>query len=268
MMKHWLVTLAATVSCAFAQAAPEWAKDLTPGTPGPFPLLAPTSLDLQLTWKGMLNSGKLKMEFAPPDSKKPGMYVVRSSATSMGAAAALFPYQHSFWAEVNPKSLQPALFQATETDKAETSTTTVQFSDKQVTSHEMKKQLKTGTVSTKDRTFTFTPVYDIFSAMLHVRSQKLDAGDKICIVIQPFDQPYLLRVKSLGSEQHNGQKAIRLSLSMSKIHRRKMTLEPYKKLTGPATLWLSDDADRVPIEFRASVFIGEVRATLINRQKL
>jgi len=268
MMKHLFLTLAATVSCAFAQAPPEWAKDLTPSTTGPFATMLPMSLDFQLSWKGMLDSGKLRMDFAPPDVKKPGRYVVRTSASSTGAAAALFPYQHSFWAELDSKTMRPSLFRATEVDKKESSTTTVQYQDSKVVSSETTKNLQTGKVSTKDRTFLYTPVYDIFSAMLHVRSQNLNTGEKVCMVIQPFDQPYLLRVQSMGSEMHNGQKAIRLSLSMSKIHRRKMTLEPYTKLNGPATLWLSDDADRVPIEFRAAVFIGEVRATLVNRQKL
>jgi hypothetical protein len=29
-----------------------------------------------------------------------------------------------------------------------------------------------------------------------------------------------------------------------------------------ATLWLSDDANRLPLELRAEVFIGDVRMTL------
>jgi len=42
---------------------------------------------------------------------------------------------------------------------------------------------------------------------------------------------------------------------------------PYKKLKKPVTLWLSDDADRVPLELRAAVYIGDVRAVLTNFSK-
>jgi hypothetical protein len=34
-----------------------------------------------------------------------------------------------------------------------------------------------------------------------------------------------------------------------------------------ATLWLSDDEDRIPVELRAAVFIGDVRAVLTNFRK-
>ncbi|MFT3992183.1 MAG: DUF3108 domain-containing protein [Luteolibacter sp.] len=275
-MKRWLPRLSllaflfeASFSIASAQSAPSWAKDLTSPAPGPFSVPAsPLALDYQLSWQGTMNAGNLKMEFAPPDAKKPGQYVVRSSANSTGAAAALFPYQHHFWSESQPKSLKPALFQATEIDRKESTTTTVQFTDSKVTSHETSKTLSSGKISTKDRSFAFAPVYDIFTAMLHVRSQKLDQGDAVCIVIQPFDQPYLFRAKSLGNEDYEGKKSIKLSVTLQKINRRTLALEPYKKLKGPATLWLSNDEDRIPLSFTASTFIGQVRANLTHRSKL
>jgi hypothetical protein len=34
-----------------------------------------------------------------------------------------------------------------------------------------------------------------------------------------------------------------------------------------ATLWLSDDTDRIPLEFRAPVYIGDVRAVLTSFKK-
>lgn len=54
---------------------------------------------------------------------------------------------------------------------------------------------------------------------------------------------------------------------MQKIDRRSLKLKAYKKLKSDATLWLSDDADRVPIEFRAAVFIGDIRAVLVKQGK-
>jgi hypothetical protein len=34
------------------------------------------------------------------------------------------------------------------------------------------------------------------------------------------------------------------------------------------TLWLSDDANRIPVELRSEVFIGDVRMTLSGHRKL
>ncbi len=250
-----------------AKAAPAWQAELTSPAPGAFPKLAPTVLDLQVSWNGMINAGSIRMEFAPPAGKKPGAYVIRSTSSSHGAAALLFPYHSNFWSELDPASLRPRHFHSVETDKKETATTTVRYFPAKVESQEITRISKTGITRQTDRVFRFTPVFDIFSAMLHVRSQRLDAGDHITLVIHPFDNPYLLRVKVHGREIHAGRNAIRLTLGMHKIDRKTLALLPYKKLKKDATLWLSDDADRIPVELRATAFIGDVRATLAAHTK-
>jgi len=250
-----------------AQGAPAWQGELTSPAPGPFATLTPTVIDLQVSWNGTINAGTIRMEFAPPDSKKAGSYVTRSSATSTGAAALIFPYQSNFWSELNPTTLRPRYFHAVETDDEETVNTSVRHFPTKVESREDSKTLKSGTHKVTDHTFDFAPVFDIFSAMLHVRSQKLDPGDHVTLVIHPFDTPYLLRVKVVGREIHNGRKAIHLTMGMRKIDRKTLELLPYKKLKQDAHLWLSDDADRIPFELRAAAFIGDVRATLTALRK-
>lgn len=250
-----------------AAAAPAWKKELTSPAPGPFAKPVPSVIDLRLTWKGMINSGTMRIEFAPPNARKPGTYLVRSSSASTGAAAAVFPYKSDFWSEIDPTTLRPRFFHSTEADKKKAATTRVRYFADRVESHEVAKIAKTGLSKETKRIYHFAPVYDIFSGMLHVRSQKLAVGDRVVLVIHPFDNPYLLRVRVLGREVHNGRNAIRLSLGMQKIDRKTEELKPYKKLKQDATLWLSDDADRIPIEFRAAVFIGDVRATLVGHHK-
>lgn len=259
--------LAAGFCAQLALAAPAWQAELTSPAPGHFAKPAPTVLDLQVSWNGMISAGTVRMEFAPPDVAKPGSYIIRSSASSLGAAAVLFPYQTNFWSEVDPTSLRPRYFHAVETDDKETVNTTIRHFPTKTETHEEAKRLKTGTVKLTDRAFSFTPVFDMFSAMLHVRSQKLDAGDQITLAIHPLGTPYLLRVKVEGREVHAGRDAIRLTVGMQKIDRNTLELKPYKKLKRDATLWLSDDADRIPLELRAAVFIGDIRATLVAQHK-
>ena len=247
-----------------AAADPPWKKQLSPAVPGPFMPVPSGTIDLQVSWKGMIEAGNLRMEWAPPDANKPGTYVVRSSAQSSGLAAVLFPYQNHFWAELDPASLKPRLFHAVETDARETKTSTSRFFDDHVEYKESAKSLDGSKVSDKNVEFKFAPVFEIFSAMLMVRSQKLDDGDQIFLVIQPFDTTHLVHVTVKGHEVHHDRKTIRLSVSMDRIARKSLDLKPYKKLKGDATLWLSDDADRIPVELRAAVFIGDVRATLTN----
>ena len=250
------------------QAEPSWKPELTSPQPGAFPKPAPASLTLQVSWNGTLNAGTVRIDFAPPDVKKAGSYIIRSSAASHGAAALLFPYQTNFWSELATTSLRPRFFQAVETDHRETVTTTVRHFPNRVESCEITKPLKTGVGKQTDRVFEWSPVFDLFSAMLHVRSQKLATGDQIVLVIHPFDTPYLLRVKVLGREVHQGRNTIRLTVGLRKIDRKTSELIAYKKLKQDATLWLSDDAERLPVELRAAAFIGDVRATLVDLKKL
>lgn len=266
-MRPFLALFVLTLATAPA-AEPAWKSELTSPGPGAFPKLDPCVLDLQLSWKGMVDSGRIRMEFAPRDVSKPGATVVRSSARSLGAAAALFPYENHFWSEIDPVSFRPKLFRAVETDKSETVTTTTRHFPDRVECAESTRLTSSGVEKKKDRVFMASPVFDIFSAMLHVRSQKLDVGDKITLLVHPFDTPYLLRVAVSGREQHLGRDAIRLSVGMRKIDRKTMELLPYKKMKNDATLWLSDDKDRVPIEFRAAVFIGDVRAVITGFRKI
>ncbi|MEO5716327.1 MAG: DUF3108 domain-containing protein [Luteolibacter sp.] len=268
-MKNWCLAVllpALPISTVFADE-PAWKSELTSPALGPHANLAPTVLDFELSWNGTIDSGKLRIEFAPADAKKPDAYVVRSSASSLGAAAALFPYKSNFWSELDPATFRPKFFHSVEIDQSENVTTDVRHFPDRVECSETTKVLKTGVAKTSDKVFKFAPVFDIFSAMLHIRSQKLDEGDKIALVVCPFKTPYLLRVSVKGREVHNGRDSIRMTLGMRKIDRKTMELLPYKKLKQDATLWLSDDDDRVPIEFRAAAFIGDVRATLTGNRK-
>jgi hypothetical protein len=263
-----LLLLPLAAACGFLAAEPAWQNELTPAKPGPWPALAPCSMSYQVSWKGMLDSGRLHMEFAPKDVKKTGMLVVRSSAKSAGAAAALFPHQSHFWSEIFPDTLRPRLFHGVEIGRGETVTTTVRHLAGRVESHEKTQPHGKGAAVARTQVFRFSPMYDIFSAMLHVRSQKLAPGDRVTLAIHPFNNPYLLRVKVAGREIHNGRKTIRLNVEMRKIDRDTSELRPYKKMKKAATLWLSDDEHRIPVELRAAVFIGDVRAVLTDFRRL
>ena len=249
------------LSAGCVAAAPAWQKTLGPTKPGAHPAMPSCSITLRLSWKGMLDAGRLSIDFAPKGVHKPGMFVTRATATSLGPAAGLFPYKGSMWSEIHPSSLRPRFFSGTETDRKETVVTTNRYHSNRVECVEVTTP-KGGTAKTRSEIFHFSPVYDIYSAILLVRSQKLADGDTIRLVIQPFRTPYLLTVKVHAHELHLGRKSIRMGVSLSKIDRKTLALKPYTKMKREATLWLGDDADRIPLEFRAPVFIGDVRATL------
>lgn len=248
-------------------APPAWKSELTSPNRGPLPNPSPSSIELELSWKGMLRAGVVTIDFAPRDVKKSGVYCVRAASASLGATALLHPYRSDFWTEMNPKTLLPRYAHAVETEPKEITDTAVTYYADRAEAVETEKTVKTGASHKTSHVFREANVFDLFSAMLHVRSQLLAAGDEIKIVVMPFKTPYLLKVRVAAREVHNGRKAIRLNVGMRKIDRDTLELKPYKKLKKDITLWLTDDTDRVPLEIRAPAFIGDVRAKLVKHRK-
>lgn len=263
-MRH-LITLLLSAACACA--APAWEAELSPIKRGVHPPITPSTIDFSLSWKGMLNAGSLRIEFAPKGEKKQGVFVIKSSASSKGAASTLFPYSHSYWAEIDPASLGSRYFHATETDSKESVVTSNRYGSSKVAVHEVTTDTKSGGTATKSLSFPYGSARDMFSTILYIRSQKLDPGDQHTLLLIPFTTPYLLKVTVEAKERHLGRDCLRLSFALQKINRKTLELGVYKKLKKPATLWLSDDADRIPIELRAAAYIGDVRAIMTGFTK-
>jgi hypothetical protein len=259
----FLFVLASATLCA----NPEWTKELTSSKPGAHPTIQSSKLDFTLSWKGILKAGHLDIEFAPKKVSKPGYMVIKSNGYSQGVAKKLFAYNHSYWSEIKPTTLESRYFTSTETDSDEKVVTTNHYSSTKVNLNEVTTNLSNWKKTTLKETFSQPNVRDLFSAILFVRSQKLDVGDTHTMLILPFKSPYILKVRVEAKEKHEGKKSIRLSFALRKINLKTNELVAYKKLKKPVTLWLSDDTDRIPLELRASVYIGDVRAVLTKHTK-
>ena len=215
----------------------------------------------------MLKAGELEITFAPPGVSKTGKYVVTSQAKSLGAASAIYPYQHSHWAELEPKSFRSTYFRSDEKDHEESIQTTNRYQQNSVSSEETTVNNQSKKVANRAQKFPHGPARDLFSAILYIRSQKLAVGEEHTLLLLPFFSPYLLHVRSEAHEKHQGREAIRLKFSLRKIDNKTYALKPYKKLKRPVTVWFTNDADRIPLEIRADVFIGDVRAVLSSYKK-
>ncbi len=259
-------TLALLLALAIPAAA-DWRKEVTPAKLGPHPRLSPHQLDYQLSWKGMLQAGRLSFTFGERNPKGVSGYRVSARGGSRGLAAKLFPYQIDFRSRLDPSTLRPRSFTGIEDEGNEIKTTHSVWNGSTIRSTETTRVVKTGAQKEKKSEFTHPAVHDIFSCLLHVRSHPLKSGSTLVMPLQPFDKPYLARIHVQGREKLGGRDAIRLSLSLQRIDPASKELRAYKKLKS-ATLWLSDDQDRIPLEIRSSVFIGDVRMSLAGSRKL
>lgn len=267
-MKHFLSFSLCAFLCGNLQAQqspPAWSSQLTSAKPGKHPAISPQKLQYHLSWKGQVQAGEVEFVFG---AKGSNTQILQASCEgkSLGLAANLFPYRFDMQGKIQRTSLAPLLMHCNETDAEETQVTTVLYKPGKVDVKEISRPHATGVDSTKNTSFAYTPVFDAFSLMLFIRSQALKQGEQIVQVIHPFKTPYLAKIKVLGRENINGRAAIKMSIELTKITS-KRELTPYKKMKS-ATLWISDDYHRIPLELRVAAFIGDVRMTLKKQEVL
>lgn len=108
--------------------------------------------------------------------------------------------------------------------------------------------------------FVYPGVTDLFGGLLLIRSQKLRAGDVYTMVVYPQTAPYIATFKVMGSETvsiHETQRnAIRLDLKLQKLSKKGQS-EPYKSFKS-ASVWISDDANRMVLKAKAEIFVGSI----------
>lgn len=248
-------------------AAADWKSEVTPAKLGPHPKLAPQEFDYRLSWNGMVNAGKLTFTFGKPDPKFPSDYSARASGGSTGLASKLYRSKIALVSRLDPATLRPRACVGVQDEGDEVNTCRSTWAGTLVQTEQTIRITKNGKEGTVTSEFRFTPVHDVFSAMLLVRSHKLADGDRLTLPLLPFNKPYLLRVHVIGREKFAGRDTIKLDVALQKIEPKTKELLPYKKMKS-TTLWLSDDANRIPVELRSEVFIGDVRMTLAGARKL
>lgn len=262
-----LVALGALALTTHAVTA--WEKDVNTGKPGPHLKIRPVALSFQMSWNGAVNSGRANFLFGRKDRRYPNDFIAQCYGGSGGVAKALHPYTYNFTSFLSRDDYTPRFFIGTEKDAKEQKVTTNRygrrFSSKEVTTpHKKGAGAKTKISAFK---YSGSTVYDLLSAILYVRSLPLRKGDESVMVLHPFASPYLARVTVMGREAHRGRHCIKLDLKLQKIDSATGKLKSYKKMKK-AVMWISDDRERLPIEFRVDAFIGDVRAVLDGQKYL
>lgn len=254
---------------ASAVPPPDWIKEISPSLPGPFAAMKPCSVLYKLSWNNTVGAGEVTVNLL----ENGAFWVGTSSAASTGFARALWTYDCTLASVVDRASLRTDHFGHVEIDGGEQTDFQVEFrKDRLVTeARYLPKPGKKDKPLYSRRIFAYPQTDDLLSAILFVRSQKLEKGDRIKRVVQPFNVPYLVTYIVKGSEKRDVQgkdfSTIKVDVEIQKVDRRTLALAAYDKMKS-ATLWVSDDEFRLPVEIHADIFIGFVSARLVERKFL
>lgn len=237
-------------------AAPAWEATLTKDPPGTFPELKAVRTMYHFGWSG-LTAGKGDMHF----SKLPGKrFQLEASGGTTGLARALWKLDATYRGLANTDTLRPIETNQVEAYRRKKITTELTFTDSGVT----RTRTETGSKENKPKPFNFPNLFDLHSAMLYLRSQPLNDHAVYQIVVYPATSAYLATVTVLGHEHvsvHAGSyNAIKFDVQLKRIGK-DFELEPHKKFRR-ATVWVSDDENRIPLRIEAQIFVGTVFADL------
>ncbi|MDQ2866813.1 MAG: DUF3108 domain-containing protein [Verrucomicrobiota bacterium] len=254
-----MIALAMIVALDTAAAAGEWRATITRLPRGDFAQVRPFEATYNFSWSGIsAASADIRCQREPAD-----YLTLDGQGHTFGVARVLWKFDFSYHSCVRADTLRPVGMQQTQTERRKFTRTDQQFTDAGVETTRVE-----GKKSPKHTTYLCNGLNDLFSALLYVRSQPLADRDVYRLIVYPETTPYLATITVLGRESfksHAGNyRAIKMDLRLEKITK-KDELVPHKKFKR-ASVWLSDDSDRILLRAEAQIFVGTVAAELQSIQ--
>ena len=200
-----------------------------------------------------------EIHFTKPSNDK---FELEGTGRTSGFVRALWKLDVAQRAVANSHTLAPIETQQTENYRSKKIVTHLTFTNSGVTRARTENQ--GDKAETKSKQFIFPNLFDLHSAALYLRSQPLKQGSVYHLAIYPATNAYLAIIKVIRREKisvHAGTfNAIKLDLQLKRIGKH-LELEPHKKFRR-ATIWVSDDAERLVLRVDAQIFVGTVFAEL------
>ena len=258
-MNRWLLAcwIAIAASLAPGLRAADWRDSLTPLKPGIAPPLRPLEASYEFGWTA-LKAATAEFEFTRVNG---GQMRLTVHARTTGAARVLWRMDAEHVAFCDATTLRPIRLEETEIYKKKTEIANANFAPGYV---ERWRETKPAGDPPKKRQLKLAGVYDLQTALLMIRSQRLEPGDVYRLIVFPSKAPYLAEIDVIGKDTvkvaGSTYPAIKCQIKLQGITN-KLTLEPHKKFKE-AYAWMSDDRDRLLLKIKAEIFVGSVWAEL------
>lgn len=244
----------------FARGAEDWRDTLTSLQPGNSAPLRPLKAEYKFGWSA-LNAATADFEFSKVKGNQMRLTV---KAKTTGVARAMWRMDTDHTAFCDATTLRPIRLEQKEVYKGKTETSKVTFARDYLERWRETLPLPPGDSPPKTRKVKLADVFDLQSALLFVRSQRLANGDKYRLIVYPGKSAYLAEIEVLNRENvkvaGKSYSAIKCQLRLQGITK-ELTLEPHTKFKQ-AFAWISDDNDRLLLKAEAEIFIGSVWAEM------
>jgi hypothetical protein len=238
--------------------AADWQATLSKEPAGTFPELRPLRASYRFGWSGV-TAATGDIHFTKPSNDQ---FQLEGKGRTSGFVRALWKLDVTQRAVANSQTLAPIETEQSESYRSKKIVTHLTFTNSGVTRTRTEGEGAAAKKTTRD--FSFPNLFDLHSAALYLRSQPLKKGSVYRLAVYPATNAYLATVTVTGREKISVRagtyNAIKLDLRLKRIGKH-LELEPHKKFRG-ATVWVSDDAERLILRIDAQVFVGTVFAEL------
>ena len=236
-----------------------WRDTLTLDTAGPFPPVHPFEADYRMGWSD-IEAARARVVI---DYQGEHVRLAGSGGTT-GLARMLWQLDATLDATTSLPNF-PIIYSVQKENDAKR-TVTIQIVARPDGVWRLRENIPPGENPARWKNIQISPLRDLFSGVLFIRSKNLEPGGTVSTIIFPGDLPFLVEMKSLSTERikiaGSPREAIKLDLRIHGINLKKgEALEPYGKFQS-GTVWLSNDADRIPLRVEVNIFIGYVFAEL------
>ncbi len=239
-----------------SRAEVPWAGTLNPAEPGPFPMVQPFTGEFRFGWSN-IDAARATARF----SREGERMRVEVEGGTTGLARRLWQLDARNTTIFSVPGLRSAGFEQFEKYARRTVSTQVEWKANGVW---RLRDVEPGGKDEKWKRVKVEPLRDMVTGMVFVRSQKLEDGDKVRLLVYPGDTPFLAEISVLGREtlRIGGKelRAIKLDFRPKRIVRDekgKYSLQPHGKFTR-GVVWVSDDKYRMPLRAEVYIFIGYV----------
>jgi Protein of unknown function (DUF3108) len=257
MRPRILAAIFAFLAFCSSSLAQNWEATLSKDPVGNFPELRPLRASYRFGWSGF-TAATGDVHFTKPSGDK---FQLDGTGRTFGLVRALWKLDVNYRAVATAGTLRPVETEQTESYRSKKIVTHLTFTNNGVT--RVRTEGKGG-AQPKARQFNFPNLFDLFSAMLYLRSQPLKDRSVYRVVAYPATNAYLATVTVIGREKISvharNYNAIKLDLQLKRIGKHRQ-LEPHRKFRR-ATIWVSDDAERLLLRIEAQIFVGTVFAEL------
>jgi hypothetical protein len=238
--------------------AADWQATLSKEPAGNFPELRPLRVSYRFGWSGV-TAATGEVHFTKPSNDR---FQLEATGKTIGFVRALWKLDVTHRALANSQTLAPIETQQNENYRSKKIATHLTFTNSGVT--RARTEGEGAAAKTTTRGFTLPNLFDLHSAALYLRSQPLKQGTVYRLAIYAATNPYMATVAVTGREKISvragAYNAIKLDLQLKRIGKH-LELEAHKKFRR-ATIWVSDDAERLILRIDAQIFVGTVFAEL------